>query len=78
MGLTPAEIICQLISKYGSMREFARFVAEDSTDIMRWKTGKRTITPRAVIKICRKHPEILPFELNPDVFPTDLDFNFRK
>ena len=74
----PNKILESLIKRYSSMREFARTIGEDTTDIIYWKTGKRKICGRAVVKIVKIHPEILPFELNPEMFPENLDFHFRK
>ena len=74
----PEEVIDDLISKYGSARKFGLAIGEDSSDILRWKKTQRPVSPRAVIKICELHPEILPYELNPYVFPFNLDFKFSK
>jgi DNA-binding transcriptional regulator YdaS (Cro superfamily) len=60
------------------MRDFARSIGEDTTDVLRWKRGQRKINARAVIGIVRLHPEILAFELCPEIFPKDLDLVFRK
>lgn len=61
-----------------SLREFSRLISEDAVDVTRWLKGNVKITPRAVITICRLHPEIIPNELNPYVFPEDLKFEFSK
>lgn len=72
------KILENLISKHASMREFAREIREDVADVIRWKSGKRAISARAVISICRIYPTIKPHELNPVLFPPDLRFVFKK
>lgn len=74
----PEEVIEDLITKYGSARAFARAISEDSSDVLRWCKGIRPVSPRAVVKICELHPEILPYELNPGVFPFSVDLVFNK
>ena len=70
-------LLCNIISQYKSVREFARAIEEDPADIFRWKVGKRKINPRAVIKIVRLHPEIAAHDLNNDVFLKGMTFNFN-
>lgn len=70
------ELLCDIISQYKSVREFARAIEEDPADIFRWKVGKRKINPRAVIKIVRLHPDVYAYDLNSDVFPRGMTFNF--
>lgn len=72
-----ALILCNIISDYKSVREFARAIEEDPADIFRWKVGKRKINPRAVIKIVRLYPDIEPHDLNSDVFLKGMTFNFN-
>ena len=71
------KLLCDIISQYKSVREFARAIEEDPADIFRWKVGKRKINPRAVIKIVRLHPEISAHDLNNDVFLKGMTFNFN-
>jgi hypothetical protein len=73
---TPVEIINELIPLYTSMRDMGRAIGEDGSDIIRWRYGKTKIKARAVIAICRLHPEITPHQLNPDIFPADLRLTF--
>lgn len=76
MTKTPAEILNDVISWYPSLREFARAIQEDSRDVAIWRSGKRKVSPRAVIKICALHPAYKPYDLNPDVFPANLILHF--
>ena len=76
--MIPMEIINKLLESYKTSREFARVIGEDAADITRWKFGRCQIKPRAVINICRHHPDLSPHDLNPDVFPADLKFNFGE
>lgn len=71
------KLLCDIISNYKSIREFARAIEEDPADIFRWKAGKRKINPRAVVKIVRLHPIIMPHDLNNDVFLKGMTFNFN-
>ena len=71
------EILNDVIGEYKSVREFARSIEEDPADIFRWKVGKRKINPRAVIKIVQRHPKIKAHDLNCDVFPRGISFNFN-
>ncbi len=73
-----AEILGDLIAQYPSLREFARVIREDGRDIGIWRSDKRRITPRAVIKICELHPDIKPHDLNPDIFPANLTLHFGE
>lgn len=77
MTKKPADIINELIQDYASLREFARAIGEDGSDVMRWRYDRSKVTPRAVIKICKLYPAIAPYELNPDVFPEDLVVIFK-
>ncbi len=74
----PEEIINELIKQYSSLREFARAIHEDASDVMRWRYGRARVTPRAVIKICELHPVYLAHELNPDIFPHNLALYFTE
>lgn len=76
MTIKPADIINELIQDYASLREFARAIGEDGSDVMRWRHDRSKVTPRAVIKICKLYPSIAPYKLNPDIFPEDLHFVF--
>jgi hypothetical protein len=73
---TPADIINDLMPQYSSQREFARAIGEDAADIIRWRYGRSKIKTRAVITLCRLHPEIKPYQLNSEWFPKDLRFVF--
>ena len=76
-SIKSTQIMAELISRSDSMREFARLIAEDVADVSKWKTGKKTLTTRATISICRIF-KMQPHELNPDLFPEDLKFIFTK
>lgn len=76
--MTQTEIINKLLEQYKTSREFARVIGEDAADVIRWRYNRCKIKPRAVINICRHHPEITPHQLNPDVFPQDLRFSFGE
>jgi Lhr-like helicase len=76
--LKVTQLLTMLIEQYPSMREFSREIREDVADVSRWRAGAKMVTTRGVLAICRKHPEILPFMLNPDIFPQDLRFKFEK
>lgn len=71
----PAQILNELIAKYNTARDFARAINEHASDIIRWRYGKCAIKMRAVVSICRLHPEIKPHDLNKD-FPADLTLVF--
>lgn len=71
-------IIKSLVEHYNSMRAFSRYIAEDPADVCNWMKGKKKIQPRAIIKICRLHPEISPNSLNSEIFPEDLKFVFEE
>lgn len=73
---TPADFLNDLISQYPSVREFSRAIGEDASDVVKWRYSKCAIRVRAVISICRIHPNIKPHDLNPLWFPADLDFKF--
>jgi len=64
-----------ILDKYESIRALSREINEDPSDISRWRDGVRRISPRAVISICRLHPDVLPNDLS-EIFPADLTFNF--
>lgn len=67
---------CELHSV--SMREFARTIREDVADISRWKAGRKQLTTRAIVAVCRLFPRVKPHDLNPDHFPDDLRFVFKN
>lgn len=69
------KIFINLSKTSPSMREFSRLIGEDSADCSKWKGGKKPITVRAVITLCRMF-ECHPHDLNPDFFPEDMDFIF--
>jgi len=77
-NLQSVTLINELVSKYESMREFARAIQEHYSDVSRWCSGKIPIKLRAVIEICRLYPAIKPNQLNPAIFPDDLEFVFNK
>ena len=72
------EIINTIIKQYSSFRAFARAISEDGADITRWRANKTKIKARAIVSICRLHPEITPHDLNPNIFPPDLRFVFEE
>lgn len=76
--MTPTEIINHLLTQYSSLREFARAIGEDGADVIRWRYGRSKVKSRAVVAICRLHPDIMPHDLNPEVFPADLKFIFGE
>ena len=69
------EIINKLIIKHKSLREFARIIREDSSDVIKWRDGKRTIHPRAVMTIARLF-KIEPQDLRPDLFDDNTKITF--
>ena len=74
--MSPDVLLNGIIEQYKTIREFARTIGEDPADIFRWKAGKRDIHPRAVVSIVKLHPKYKPHDLNPEVFPKGLTFNF--
>ena len=72
------ETINKLVKKSKSMREFARLICENCSDVSRWCSGEKPVNIRAVLEICRKYPNIKPHQLNAIVFPEDLTFKFKK
>lgn len=75
---SPSIIINHLIKKHKTSRAFARLINEDASDILRWRLGRTHIKARAVVAICKLHPEIKPYDLNGDIFPPDLRFTFEE
>ena len=74
---SPADVLNELIiEKYPTATKFARTINEDSTDVMRWRYGRSMMSTRAVVSICRLHPKIKPYQLNPKWVPEDLTFKF--
>jgi DNA-binding transcriptional regulator YdaS (Cro superfamily) len=73
-----SQIICELILRNRTMRDFAKQIGEAATDISLWKRGARQIRPRAVIEICRHYPDIKPHDLNPYVFTKDIILTFKN
>lgn len=69
------EIIRGLINKYSSMREFARAINEDASDVIKWRDGMR-VKPRAVVTITKIF-NIQPSLLRPDLFPSNLRMTFK-
>lgn len=78
MEKTPHDLINELIDKYPSLRNFARTIREDASDVIRWRYAKAKIHARAVISICRLHPEIIPYQLDSATFPEDLTLKFGE
>lgn len=72
------EIFNGVLNQYPTSRAFARIIGEDAADVIRWRFGRSKIRPRAVIQICKLHPEIKPYELNAEVFPKDLIFMWSE
>ena len=72
-------ILTALIDKrYPTMREFARTIHEETSDVSRWKGGHKKVTVRALVEIIRLHPVIKAWDLRPDIFPEELEFVFNK
>jgi DNA-binding transcriptional regulator YdaS (Cro superfamily) len=67
-----------LIDVYGSQKELAIAIQEHKSDISLWHRGKKQVTVRAIINICRLHKQLSPYDLNPDLFPSDLEFVYSK
>lgn len=74
---TSKNAICDLVNQYKSIREFARVIDEDSSDVFRWKTGKSKIRIQAVLTICKLF-HVEPQILRPDVFTPDVKLTFKK
>jgi DNA-binding transcriptional regulator YdaS (Cro superfamily) len=70
-------ILVDLISRFKSMREFARTIGEDPADVLRWRDKKNLIQPRAAITIIRLFG-IKPHDLRPDIFPEHTKITFTK
>lgn len=75
---TPADIVNELIALYPSASEFSRKIGENKTDVLRWRHGRMKLSARAVVSICRLHPQVRPHQLNPNWFPADLTFIFGE
>ena len=60
-----------------SYRDFCRVINEDSADMSRWMNRQKNITTRAVLSICKHYPKIKPHDLNPDLFPENLEFVWK-
>ncbi len=73
-----SKIINEILTKYSSGREFAKMIGEEASDVSRWRYGKLSVSPRAVISICRLHKNISPHQLNSAVFPEDVKLTFTK
>lgn len=71
------KIIVKLLSQYKSLREFARTITEDPTDVVKWRDGKRRVHPRAVMTIARLF-KIEPQELRPDLFDQNTKITFTE
>lgn len=69
-------LLNELISHYKNIRDFALTINVDPADVFRWRTGRRKITPKAVVNIIREHPDVKPYELNPEIFPEDVIIRF--
>ncbi len=72
------KIYNSLIDKHESMRKFAIAIGEEISQVCKWRYGRKSLPTRTVITICRMYPKIQPYELNPDLFPEDLKFIFKK
>lgn len=60
-----------------SLRSFSNFLGENVSDICKWRAGKKNLTVRVIVKLCRLF-DFRPHELNPDYFPPDLMFLFSE
>lgn len=73
------QVIDQIVreNKMG-YRDLARLIGEDSSDISRWRANDMSIKSKAVVKICKLYPWVVPHDLNPDAFPKNLRFIYIK
>ena len=60
-----------------SMRDFALHIEECVSDVSKWKSGRKHLTVRVIVKLCRMF-DVYPHELNPDHFPMDVRLEFTK
>lgn len=60
-----------------SLRDFALEIEECISDVSKWKSGKKPLSVRVIVKLCRMFGTF-PHDLNPDHFPEDLLFTFIK
>jgi hypothetical protein len=75
---TPLEVIREIIRRNKTQMILSRKIKEDIADISKWKKGQKSVGYRAAISICRCYPDVLPWELNPKIFPKDLRLVFVK
>lgn len=69
------QILNDLIDKHESMRAFARSITEDTSDVIKWKSGRK-IKTRAVMTIAKVY-KIHPHDLRPDLFPEKMKLSFK-
>lgn len=72
-----AKVFKGIIDKCKNMRELARTLNEDASDVFHWREGNRKIRPDVVVKIARIYG-IDPHWLRPDIFPSDCKLVFTK
>ena len=60
-----------------SLRDFSLEIGECISDVSKWKSGRKHLSVRVIVKLCRLFG-VKPYELNPDHFPRDLQFVFDK
>ncbi len=70
-------VLNELVERHESIREFARYINEDASDVIRWRSDQTKIKPRAVISMARIYG-IHPFDLRCDLFPDNLKFVFER
>lgn len=58
-----------------SLRQFAYLINENASDVCKWRAAKKNLTIRVIVTLCRMF-NLRPHDLNPDVFPADLLFEF--
>jgi len=60
-----------------SLRQFAYIINENASDVCKWRAAKKNLTIRVIVTLCRMF-NLRPHDLNPDVFPPDLLFQFDR
>jgi hypothetical protein len=70
------DILEELIKKHKSLREFARAINEDSSDVVRWRKGSSKIHMRAAVCIAKIY-KINIHDLRPDIFPHESKITFK-
>lgn len=76
--MKPNEVLNVIVSGYKNAAAFARALNVDATEVSRWRSGIKPITVKAILRICELHPEIIPHDLKPEIFPPHLRLSFIK